>query len=295
MNNATTPLPSQDPDEFLGTFHQFMLDQYVHGGIRAADIGIRWGAGHAPRSWIHAGFERLSLALNALVQKHPDEWRLENAGTPQLTLVRKDDAYQPRPTSARPPHFSASSIHVPEFLWRAIVDPPKADRKRYYQRSTGQVQMDTMESPEPLEDWVAIEPIPQAEQRGWAKAFLDLHGLSDDATLNRILEQTAWFSDFCRDLQANHSDLLREWKKFRVTRIFGYFKEWMANNRIDGIHQTVTSSRPLARVPNRTVAVDDELRNLLLKSIDSLSTNEILDLRLPVRALVQCLRPDLLR
>lgn len=183
-------------------------------------------------------------------------------------------------------------------VWFAFVaDQPEG--KRYLHRVSGEVRVGCSESPG--ESWVEVRPIPPEDDRNNARRFLDSNEIKD-ATIRDAIDGERWYVEFPQRLSAESPLLAVNWKRQRSSFVIDYVRKWCAENDVDQnvVFESFTPRLP-AYTPRcaRSAIVADStkgsLREVLLKAIDRMSTDDLLRISIPPSHLIAVLRPDLLR
>lgn len=150
------------------------------------------------------------------------------------------------------------------------------------------------EESSPDSDWVEITPVTQDTQRSWARDFLKQNEISDEGEFLASLEGDFWYHDFVEKLRVNRPDEAQTWLRFRSSKIIQIVQEWTKHERIpqDLVFET---PQPFERhAPTRDTRRYSDLRGGLIAAVESLTTDELLQLSIPARTLLSVFRPDLL-
>lgn len=238
--------------------------------------------------WTRYGFARLKDVLIALSASSdltfgPDE--------KDALAVWRSDTPSRSAGEVTPQRWSSRSLKKP--VWTAFVSETVTSRRAIDRRS-GTVWLSTSEPPLESGDWVAVQAIPGDEQRDWARSFLESKGLSSEPALGRSLETDSWYREFPNALEQNHSDLRRAWNRERTNRVIERVIDWCREHAVSP-HLLFDARMPSTVSGPADSRTSSNLRDALLQAIQQLPTEQLLQIRLPARALVEALRPDLLR
>jgi hypothetical protein len=118
--------------------------------------------------------------------------------------------------------------------------------------------------------------------------------VSDQGGLLESLESDLWYHDFVEKLREIRPDEARTWLRLRSSKIVQIVQEWA--NREEIPHDLVFEVlQPLERpVPTKDTRQYSDLRGGLIAAVESLTTDELLQLSIPARTLLTVFRPDLL-
>jgi Uncharacterised protein family (UPF0158) len=198
-------------------------------------------------------------------------------------------------------------------LWRAFVDW-NPDSVRIYDRARGKARCFPRE-PKPLEPpdvtelrrrWQSdpdafprITPISRETQLGWMRQFVD-HEVTDQASqevlrmaLNRPDRPETAFAQAVRVASVESE----RWNSFRAGRVRGVIERWLRDHNIvddlDASDEPVATSSAVSRESVRRVpgppeppmprsTPDYDLRGALLSVLGRMSTDELLQLKVPI-------------
>jgi hypothetical protein len=252
--------------------------------------------------WTSHGFERLSAALaQAQADGSVEISRSENGA---LRVSARTEARIATSHVDSPPASSViPNIAPTRFrplrppVWFAFASAIPDGHQRQINRRTGVVWSDGQRPPGSELDWVPVVPVPEADQRGWAEEFIKRPDVGEDkAPLAEALRIQDWYRRFPAELEKRGPVLVRAWSHLRSTRIIDHVKAWASKNNVDEnllfaagrvIPAKATSAGP--------VAATGDLRHALLSVIERMATPELLELRIPVRYVLEAVRPDLLQ
>ncbi|MEQ1814502.1 MAG: hypothetical protein ABL860_08655 [Candidatus Nitrotoga sp.] len=174
-------------------------------------------------------------------------------------------------------------------VWFAfIAELPLGNR--YLNRVTGEVRVGIQD---PLSgDWLEIPKVPQSEQKTFAESFVESNALGENSEVKSALNSARWYSELPKVLSDIDPRILLEWKRARSRQIISYVERWRCDQRLNlGLvyeHGGIGGSR------SQQSAGQNELRRILLSAISQMSTEDLLDFRVPMRTMLAISRPDLL-
>ena len=284
---------------FLSALVHTIQQLQAASGIDSVDVAYLGNtllsAGHR---WAEHGFERLSEALERLEQAGLVEtFRNEKGALRARATTPPIDApaLRPEATHVMPTAHPQRFRPLRSPIWFAFIAPVPEGQRRLLSRRNGTVWGHPGEPPGAQNDWVAVKPVGQDDQRDWAKQFLDDVGIGEDRQeLVQSLETPDWFRRFPAALEGRGRSLVRDWNHLRSERIIGYVKDWAATN---GIPDSVLfDEAPCVRKgsPTERAAGAGNLRDALLDAVAELPTDALLDLPIPARLVIRAVRPDLL-
>ncbi|WP_282944518.1 UPF0158 family protein [Cellulomonas endometrii] len=196
---------------------------------------------------------------------------------------------------------------LPKVLWQAFVRWD-ARLRRVADAQTGEVSIFPTE-PVPFEPehvtslraaadadpvrYVAIEPADIGQQLEWAKSFVAEVDLSDED--RAVLEQTfssslplKSFTTAIRGLESQN----QKWHAYRLAKVRGYVDAWSKRTGISPSSastpvaaSSASAHASYAGAPTSPVQ-DASVRARLLRAIGSMTLEELLELRLPARLLL---------
>ncbi len=238
------------------------------------------------------GFAKLKDALLELERR--GEIRTGLNSKQALAIWLPGSSSEPRPSQARASGVPASRPFRPlrKPLWLAFVVESPVGR-RFVNKRTGEVLLGQEMSPEPDDEWIEIEKIPDAEEKADASQFIEEEGLQEESRLRDALASEYWYSQFPDRLRGLRPGLAGKWNRRRSLRVSNKAEEWRARHCIP--EELVYQSEDLSDQDqaSQETASARELREGLLKAVKAMETAELLELRIPARYLVRALRPDL--
>jgi hypothetical protein len=292
-----------DSKSFLSVITATIRDLQAARGTDSVDVAFLGNVLRRDgRDWTAHGFERLSVALanlqaeGAVEISKSEKGALRVAVRPGATV----DATIPvrLPASVAPPATAPGRFRpLRPPVWFAFASAIPPGQQRQVNRRTGVVWSDGQQPPGSELDWVPVVPVPEDEQRRWANEFLTRPDVGDDkAALEDALQTPDWYRRFPLELEKRDPVLLRAWSHIRSTRIIDHVVAWANKNNVDEQLLFAAPRSVLARSVAQGGPRDArELRQSLLSAIEKMGTPELLDLPIPVRYVLEVVRPDLLQ
>ena len=262
-----------------------LLDRHrsaLEGGLRAADIGQFWNYEKPDEPWRPA-FKKLGELLEAYVKEHP-ELELVDPGTPRLALrnavpaTADSRAARERPNTRQP--FSLR----PD-VYKALVhedgDPLYIDLKSL-ELAHSQIDGDGL---------IEVAPVGRQAQHRWALAFLEEQNLGDDPELIATLDSDLWYVRFADALESRSPKLARRWRSFRSACVASHLEEWCSQHDVPvapflGSGPSEPKPRHLSRE-----AREAQRRDLVLKALSRLGTDDLLRIPIPACHLLDVVEP----
>jgi hypothetical protein len=267
-------------------------------GLKLATLGY-WIRGKLLEDWRVLGFPQLKHVVQELARSGQMRLGPDSKGALSVWSVEVSTAESPIGAPATPLPSSTTSVSNPpkfpymrQAIWLALVSPSSV--VQYLDRRTGHVQISAVGSPGA--DWIEMPRIDQETQRNWAREFLARHGLATDSELLAALTAIDWHVLFPQMLRQRSTLLARRWQVDRSSRVRTLAVEWC---RQKGVEESLIfdppaqASAPAPGTREENKSLSGGLRELLLEAIKRMTTEEMLQLSIPARYVVQALRPDL--
>lgn len=173
-------------------------------------------------------------------------------------------------------------------VWHAFV-AASPEGGRYLNRRTGEVRLGLLDSPEPIDDWVKIDPLSPEAEKDDARDFLKNHDVELSVSITDALESPIWYVQLPNALDQS---IAFQWKRHRSCRVVEHVEEWRQRHGVEHDFVYDVDTRRTELSPS---ASQKDLRETLLAALSRMSTDELLSLTMPARHLIAVLRPDLLR
>ncbi|MBU0717526.1 MAG: hypothetical protein KJ749_04695 [Planctomycetes bacterium] len=290
-----------DQQQFLETVVHLVESNYPRDprrGLKAAEVGLLVHRALPDLDWNSLGFSKLSDVLDVLedreiIQTGPDDKRALT-----VWLRDREGAGIPATPRAFPPRgeiVGAVTIFRPlrNDVWTAFVAALPQGR-RFLRQSDGVVRMGLDDAPQPEQEWVEIEPIAEDRQKEWAVEFLRESRLDKYPELALALDAPDWYRVFPEKLRADARVEPSRWNRLRSNRILQRVREWAEQKKVSP--EVIFSPACARTLPARLVSRPDEhdLKRRLLDAVGQMTVNELLEVRIPARYVLQVFRPDLL-
>lgn len=295
-----------DSNPFLSTLVKTIRDLQAARGVGSIDVAYLGNVlrrdGH---DWTSHGFERLSAALAQVQAEGSVEISRSEKGA--LRVAARTEAPittsigESRPALAVSTALSVAPVHFRPLrppVWFAFASAIPSGHQRQINRRTGVVWSDGQRPPGPELDWVPVVPVPEDDQRHWAEEFINRPDTGEDkTTLLEALRTQEWYRRFPAELEKRGPVLIRAWSHLRSKRIIDHVKAWASKNNVDenllfAVGRVSPTKGASSAAP---VAATRELRQALLSSLERMATPELLELPIPMRYVLEVVRPDLLR
>ena len=179
-------------------------------------------------------------------------------------------------------------------FWIAFaIDKP--DGLRFLNRSTGEVRLGLESAPMPEAEWIEIERIPDDEQRGWARDFIDQKKLATDNQIREAIDSQSWYQDLPTALQTQSADLAKEWNRKRSENVARAVFKWAKEKGVKPEYAFGSSNlKPqLIRSKKKSQPVssldENQVRKIALQAISQAPTDWILDIPIPTKYILRAL------
>ena len=285
-----------DKQGFLSVVADLIVSNYPEDeqrGLRASEVGLLVRHALPETNWSEFGLPKLKDILVELER----QGRIRTGVDAKFAYTVWLGEEKVRERSDRPLLPPQSNLRRFRSLRKAIWTAFVADRphgRRFLNRIDGTVRMGLLEVPSPASEWVGINPVPQDTQRSWAREFLAQCQLSEHNELLATLETDLWYRDFVQKLRELRQDDAGLWLRLRSERIIEHVHEWIEKNGVPQDHVFEAQEAPKRSVHVRGIGKYPDLREGLIAAVESLTTDELLQLRIPARKLLTVFRPDLI-
>lgn len=259
------------------------LDPNLHC-LTAAALGEQLRRSSQGTSWRELGFTSFLRFLEHLERNK----RACLTKTPRQALAVALPGGDRQP-SAAPPTYNA--LRKP--VWGAFIFSAPAGR-RFFHRNTGAVRMGITDAPNPVDEWVEIEPIREEQQKAWAQAFLNEEHLAANTDLQASLAQPHWHQDFPFALDRLGPAKRIRWNRDRSLKVAQVADEWCRRHRLepDTVFQTSAPQRPGAILAPPVLppgVTEAEQRRWILAALARLPTDMLLEIPLPAGLMIQAI------
>ena len=176
-------------------------------------------------------------------------------------------------------------------VWHAFVSDTPAGR-RFLHRATGELRVGANAPLSPLDEWVEITPLDKDAEREQSRQFIQEKNLLNDPNVSSASDSARWYVDVPDALARIDDQLARAWRRARSNRVIAWVENWCDLNNVD--RRLVFQQQPLRAASDRSDVEGTDLREPLLRAIQRMSTDQLLDLAIPARHLIAAIRPRLL-
>ena len=248
------------------------------------------------KHWKQHGFDRLSLALAELERLNLARlFRSEKDALRVRALpVGSDSVGETLESSV----FREAAKFVPlrKSVWFVFSVNPTGEH-RLFNRRTGILWRHAVPPPGPESDWLPVTAVSEEVQKQWARDFVRTSDIADKDALNLAIGGPEWFQQLQVELAKHGQSTVRLWRHFRSRHIVDHVKAWAKQHNVDDrmLFEGQSHATASARDLRQNAVEGDDLREALLNVLGRMQTEELLALRLPARALIEVIRPDLLR
>lgn len=292
-----------DSTSFLSALITTIRDLQAARGTDSVDVAFLGNVLRRDgRDWTAYGFERLSAALAHLQAEgtveisRSDKGALRVAARPGAAAIA---TAAPLPTSSVTQIATAPGRFRPlrSPVWFAFASAIPSGHQRRINRRSGVVWSDGQQPPGSELDWVPVVPVPEDEQRRWAEELLQRPDIGDDTTpLIEALRTADWYRRFPLELEKRGPVLVRAWSHLRSTRIIDHVVAWASKNNVDQEVLFASPRNDSAKMAAQASSKGaQDLRRALLSAIERMATPELLSLPIPMRYVLEVVRPDLLQ
>jgi hypothetical protein len=266
-------------NEYVDAVFQIISSNERPHGLKASTLGQLIRRGLPNESWSTFGFRSLKSLLLHLEQQ---------------SLIRTGDddtgafaVWVSKTTSVATPPQTQKYSPLRKDVWLAFV-ASQPHGKRFVDRTSGTVRMGLQDSPHPAEQWTEIVPIPETEQKDWARHFVATHCASQTKLLSTLTGPT-WFTQFANELRASSPELSRLWNRVRSEKVSSHVKSWCEKHKIEP--EIAFAQRadvtPQAAHSGPIAGSIEPRRAILLAAISKMSTDELVQLSIPARYLLR--------
>lgn len=276
-------------DEYIDLVLQVLKSNLdpVSGYVTAAVLGAHLRKAGNGVLWKDFGYKSLS----ALLQRAELEKRLRlvqsNKGA--LAVCLADD----------PANLQAFKIGnynpLRKPIWSAFVMGAPAGR-RFFNRKNGSVRLGLQASPSPVDDWVEIQPLLEAQQQEWARDFIAQESLAGHPEVATSLEGAHWHRDFPDALDRISRSLRSRWNRQRSREVSSAAENWALQHSIslDLVFQTgdsldLPSEVSVFSSAGETAASSSLQREWILSAIATLPLEKLMEISLPAGLLLEAI------
>lgn len=279
------------------------IDEYIHLAVQllgnsiapgksfvtVAEFGAKLRAAVAEDNWSDYGYRTLTEFLRSLEGRG----HVELVTTPKgaMAVMPKGS----RPPLQAPPQDAYNPLRKPVWLSFTMATPAGG---RYLNRRSGHVRFGLQSSPIPLDEWVEIPPVQDAEQLAWARSFAADANLADRPTIIDALASSKWYLDFPKALEGENQILRQRWNQLRTAKVSAIVKEWAVKNDVDlgrvfqiGTAQGTQRIKPEVSADAPKSKLGDRRREWILAALATLPLERLLEIPLPAGVLLDAINP----
>lgn len=175
-------------------------------------------------------------------------------------------------------------------IWGAFVmaNPPG---RRFLNRKSGAVRAGIQVAPNPVDEWIEIQPISVVKQKSWVNDFLTEANIPFTAAITAALDETNW--NF--RLSTSLGDHAPHWNRYRSAKVAEIVDKWCSEYSVP--HDLVFHS---GEMPSRDKDVPtlqsppadslDDIRHVILAALASLPTERLLEIPIPAGSILAAMR-----
>jgi len=285
-----------DRQSYLSAVADLITSNYPQDkarGLKASEVGLLVRRELPRVNWTDFGFLKLKDVLAELESQGQIRTGIDAKFAYSVWIGNENNLRTSERQLMPPPTNLPRFRPLRKPIWTAFVaDRPQG--RRFLCKTDGMVRMGLYEDPGPGSEWVEIIPVAQDTQRAWAKDFIDQRQLDDPDGLVTTLDTDMWYHDFVTELRKRGPDDARPWLRLRSGKIVKHVQEWVEKNSVPEELVFEAQQPPERSVQVRDFGTSSDLRAGLMAALESLATDELLQLRIPARNLLAVFRPDLL-
>lgn len=280
-------------NEFLSAVFELIKLNYPVGspdGMSAARVGMLIRQAFPQVSWESIGFPKLKHILSSLEARG---WIKTGQNSKFALSIWLTEPIRESQTAIPSPRHNHRQF-LRKDVWNAFVlEFPRG--RRFLNRRNGAVRLAAIDAPDASDDWVEFEPIQQQLQRTWSEGFLDSHQLLSTPPFSTLLNSAEWYRGLRDELLRRDPTLVGAWNRARTEKVVEYVNQWCANN---GVPQELLFERSRFAQAQTEKAVPSSainLREALIEAVGRMSLEELLEIRIPAKYLVEQLLPGGIR
>jgi hypothetical protein len=262
--------------QFLDSVVQVIRANGGERGIKGSTLGQLIRRALPDQHWQACGFPTLKALLQELVKQQQVRIGNDDQGAFAVWLLAKPADLSPQRQRYNP---------LRQDVWNAFAISYPSGR-RFMHRTSGAVRMGQVERPTPADQWAEFEAIGDEEQRKWAREFVaELEGGNQ---FTEAVNAEDWFRRFPRELRLSAiPDVGRKWNRVRTERVSAHVRNWCEENKIDPeLAFQQQASADLAFRP-ASASVPRETRTVVLAALARMTTDELLQIPIPAKYLLE--------
>jgi len=172
-------------------------------------------------------------------------------------------------------------------VWDAFICEMPAG-PRFIDAKSGEVVMGQSKPPSTSEDWKPVDRLERNTQQEWAWDFLRNHNLSREQNLADAGCHGKWYIDFGGAVAEKERRLRSAWNRTRTDKTTEHVRRWCQEQ---GVREALLFVRPESRV-HPEPETGTALRSTILRTLAKMKTEELLELRVPLKYVAQYLPGD---
>lgn len=187
-------------------------------------------------------------------------------------------------------------------IWDAFVLLAPEGR-RFMHRRNGTVRVGLDVAPAPADDWVEIFPVGVNTQREWACGFIaEEHGSVSNAA-GQTLSDDNWHPQmFVQALKHSDENVARLWNRFRSAKVSSLVKDWLVQHALSSelafqssAQNTDAKSSSVEAGATILANESEDVRRAILTALSTLPLEKLLEIPIPVGAMLSALSKAKLR
>ena len=269
--------------------------------ITAAKVGYLLRRSFGGPKWQECGFATLKQLLQEMERRgllrigstERDALAIQLGGSGEFNLT---------PPTAEQNDTRNAYRTLRKAFWIAFaLERPKG--KRFINSKTGEVRLGLGEAPSPTDNWIELEPVSAADQKKWARDFLQEKNIESDKAIDNALATEEWYREFPIVLGNHPGNLPAQWNRLRSKMIATEAKNWCKENglAIDTAFQPKLRKDSRQKRIGRTILdmprSKDEawMRKVVLEALDHAPTDVLLELPVPMKYVFRAISNNNLR
>ena len=210
---------------------------------------------------------------------------LELHGKIKRTVTDKG-ALAVEPISTGSEHDLQRSTPLRKPVWAAfaLVSPPG---RRFMSRSNGRIVVGGADLPGNAGDWLEIQPVTSLRQKKWAEEFTATLDAERSPMVKAMLDNPSWTPhSFVQGLRQVDENLSRKWNRYRTQLVVEEVTKWLASHGLP--HEWAYSSHPTEPAESLLgLGSTEGARRLVLRALELMPTDQLLEIAIPVKFLVE--------
>lgn len=171
----------------------------------------------------------------------------------------------------------------------ALINPTG---RRFMSRSNGRIVVGGTVAPGPAVDWLEIQPVTSLRQKKWAEEFSETLDAERALGVKALIENRGWAPhSFVQSLRQIDEDLSRKWNRYRTQLVVEEVTNWLSSH---GLPKEWAYSTPSSEPAEPLLGVEraQHTRKLVLRALELMSTDQLLEISIPVKFLIAAQSKD---